>query len=1046
MSISEISIRRPVFAWMLMASLIVFGAISFNRMGVSLLPDVDFPVISVGLNLLGAAPEVMETDVVDVVENSLSTIQGVKLITSSSRKGSANVTVQLELDRNVDLALQDVQAKISESMRQLPKELEAPTISKTNPDDAPIMWITVESDKHSLRELMQYTRDHLQQHFATTPDVGDINFGGYVDPNLRVWVSSQELNRYQLTVTDVISTIQNEHSEVPGGWIEEGSKEYTIRTLGEATSLEEFEKLPIITRGGAPNFLPIPLGKVAKIEKGLADIRRVSRAMGKPAVGLGITKQRGSNSVQVARDVRKKIKTLEQNLPEGMKLSVNFDSTKFIEESVHELNFTLVLSAILTSLVCWIFLGSWSSTFNVLLSIPTSIVGTFIILYFSGFTLNTFTLLGLSLAIGIVVDDAIMVLENIIRYREKGLSKEEAALIGSKEITFAALAATLSIAAIFLPVTFMKGIIGKFFFQFGVTMTAAVMLSLLEALTLTPMRCSQFLEAGERTTRLGKFFEATLHHAKVFYEKTLYSVLNHPWKTLFASLVFFFASLISIRFLQKEFAPVQDQGRFMIRAKTPIGSNISYTDLKFKEVEKYLSERKELERYYVSVGGFGGSDVNSGIMFITMKPQGQRGITPEIKREATQQDLMGIFRKDLNEIQDLTVTVQDLSMRGFGAGRGFPFELSIQGPDWTQLGELSKTLTEKMKASGLVTDLDSDYLVGMPELQVLPNREKAAQHGVSLGAIGQTVSALMGGVIVGQYNEGGHRDDIRLKILDEGGDRMDRINRLRIRNNRGELIPLSLVVDIKESPSLLSVARRNRQRAVSIYGNIAKGKSQQEALDYAMSTSQNFFPEGYRVVATGGSEDMKETFKGLVFALVLGLVVAYMILASQFNSYIDPFSVLIALPFSISGALLALLLTGQSINMYSMIGIVLLMGIVKKNSILLVDFTNQIRSDKAWDVRSALLAACPVRLRPILMTSIATIAGAIPPALAWGPGAESRVPMAITIIGGVLVSTFLTLYVVPVVYQLLTRIEKRSFTKSVPLGSFLGHEESERTI
>lgn len=1004
-----------------MASLIVFGGISFNRMGMSLLPDVDFPVISVGLSLLGAAPEVMETDVVDVVENSLSTIQGVQLISSTSRKGSANVTIQLDLDRDVDLAMQDVQAKISESTRKLPKELDAPTISKTNPDDAPIMWLTVESENTPLRELMQYTRDHLQQHFATTPDVGDINFGGYVDPNLRVWVSAQELARYQLTVMDVITTIQNEHSEVPGGWIEEGGKEYTIRTMGEATSVSEFEKLPIITRGGAPNFMPIPLGKVAKVEQGLADIRRISRGRGKPAVGLGIRKQRGANAVKVAQDVRKKIALLEKKLPEGMKLSINFDSTQFIEEAVHELNFTLVLSALLTALVCWIFLGSWSSTVNVLLSIPTSVVGTFIVLYFSGFTLNTFTLLGLSLAIGIVVDDAIMVLENIIRYREKGLTKEEAALVGSKEITFAALAATLSIVAIFLPVAFMKGVIGKFFFQFGVTMTVAVLLSLLEALTLTPMRCAQFLEAGERSTRLGKLFESSLGAVKAFYETTLQKVIQRPWMTCGVSVLFFLLSLGSIKFLKKEFSPAQDQGRFMIRAQTPIGSNIAFTDAKFKEVETYLEKRADIERYYVAVGGFGGTDVNAGIIFITMKPQGKRGIDPQLKREPTQQDLMNLVRTDLNQIADLKVTVQDLSMRGFGSGRGFPFEVSIQGADWKQLGELSKRLIDEMNQSGLVTDLDSDYLVGMPELQVIPNREKASQHGVSLAAIGQTVSALMGGIIVGQYSEGGHRDDIRLKILDEGGTRLERLNRLKIRNNRGELIPLSFVVNIDESPSLLSIARRNRQRAVSVYGNIASGKSQQEAIEIALQKAKTFFPDGYILEATGSSEDLKKTFQGLIFALVLGLVVAYMILASQFNSYVDPLSVLIALPFSISGALLALLITGQSLNMYSMIGIVLLMGIVKKNSILLVDFTNQVRTEKKTDLRSALLEACPIRLRPILMTSFATIAGAIPPALALGPGAESRVPMAITVIGGVLVSTLLTLYVVPCVVQLLKR-------------------------
>lgn len=563
-------------------------------------------------------------------------------------------------------------------------------------------------------------------------------------------------------------------------------------------------------------------------------------------------------------------------------------------------------------------------------------------------------------------------------------------------------------------------------------MTAAVLLSLLEALTLTPMRCAQFLEAGERTTKLGKLFEWSLHQTKLFYETTLTKTIQYPWATLGVSLLFFFLSLGSARFLKKEFAPSEDQGRFMLRAQTPIGSNISFTDEKFKEVESFLAKRTDLERFYASVGGFGGGDVNSGIIFITMKPRGKRGVDPILKREPSQQDLMNLFRTELNKIPDLKVTVQDLSMRGMGAGRGFPFEMSIQGPDWKKLGELSQTLIEKMNASGLVTDLDSDYLVGMPELQVLPDRDRAAKHGVSLAAIGQTVSALMGGVIVGQYNVGGHRDDIRLKILDEGGDRVERLRRLTIRNNRGELIPLSSVVTIKESPSLLSVARRNRQRAVTVFGNIAKGKSQQDALDQALAVSKTFFPEGYQIQATGSSEDMKETFKGLIFALVLGLVVAYMILGSQFNSYIDPFSVLIALPFSISGALLALLLTGQSINMYSMIGIVLLMGIVKKNSILLVDFTNHVRSEKRADVKTALLEACPIRLRPILMTSIATIAGAIPAAFALGPGAESRVPMAITVIGGVLVSTILTLYVVPCVYQLLSKLERRALASDLP--------------
>lgn len=444
-----------------MSALIIFGGISFLRMGISQLPDVDFPVINISMSLTGAAPEVMESDVVDVIENAVMSVEGVTQVTSSAKSGSANITVQLDLKRDIDKALQDVQAKIAQSLRKLPNDIDPAVVSKTNPEDQPIMWVALESDRHTRREMSTYTRDHLQDQFATTPDVGDINLGGYVDPNLRVWVSSSELNRYQLTVTDVISAIKSEHNEPPAGWIVEKDKEFNVRVLGQASNVTEFENIVINSRGGAPNFAPLYLKQVAKVEEGLADIRRISRAMGKPAVGLGIRKQRGSNAVQVAKDIKLKISKIEKKLPEGMKLGINFDSTKFIEESVAELNFTLLMAAILTSIVCWFFLGSWSSTLNVLMSIPTSIVGSFIFLYFAGFTLNTFTLLGLSLAIGIVVDDAIMVLENIIRHREMGKTRMQAAFDGSHEITFAAVAATFSIVAIFLPVAFMDGVIGK---------------------------------------------------------------------------------------------------------------------------------------------------------------------------------------------------------------------------------------------------------------------------------------------------------------------------------------------------------------------------------------------------------------------------------------------------------------------------------------------------------------------------------------------------------------------------------------------------------
>ncbi|MBI4353969.1 MAG: efflux RND transporter permease subunit, partial [Candidatus Omnitrophica bacterium] len=485
MTLSDLSIKKPVFAWMLMAGLIVFGAISFNRMGVSQMPDVDFPVVSVSLSWEGAAPEVMETDVVDVVEDAITSIQGVRDIASSIRQGSATVTIEFDLERDIDVAVQEVQTKIAQAQRQLPNELDPPVVAKVNPQDQPIMWLGVTGDV-SKRELMEYVQDHLKDEFQTISGVGEIFLGGFIERNLRVWVDADKLEAYQLTVEDVIRAIQREHVEVPAGRIETGAQEFNVRAMGEAGTPEEFGDIVITTRAGAPIYTPIYLKDVARIEDGLADVRRISRIMGRTAVGLGIRKQRGANEVATAHRVLEKMKEVQQRLPEGFEIGVNFNRTKFIEDSIHELTFTLILSAILTSLVCWMFLGSWSATLNILLAIPTSIIGSFICLYFLHFTLNTFTLLGLSLAIGIVVDDAIMVLENIVRYREEGLEKVEAALVGARQITSAALAATLAIIAIFLPVAFMSGIIGKFFFEFGMTISIAVALSLLEALTLAP--------------------------------------------------------------------------------------------------------------------------------------------------------------------------------------------------------------------------------------------------------------------------------------------------------------------------------------------------------------------------------------------------------------------------------------------------------------------------------------------------------------------------------------------------------------------------------
>lgn len=1024
MSLIDTSVRRPVFAWILMIGIVFFGAIAFSRLGVSSMPDVDFPVVTVQLSLPGASPEVMETNVVDIVEDNLLSVEGVKQLTSTSSYGQASITVELDLSRNVDAALQEVQTRVAQAQRNLPAALDPPVITKSNPEDQPIMFVAVTTTSTSKRELMMYVRDNLKTQFSIVPGVGQIFMGGFVDRNLRIWVDGKRLAAHELTVGDVVNAITREHQEQPAGLLETPERQWNVRAMGEAGTVQAFGDLPILYRGGQPMFDTIVrIRDVARVEDGLGDVRRISRFSGTPAVGLGIVKQRGTNAIAVAQGVRARMAEVEKNLPPGYKLAVAFDSTAFIEESIHELEFTLILSAILTSIVCYFFLGNWSSTLNVLLAIPTSILGSFIVMYVFGFTLNTFTLLALSLAIGIVVDDAIMVLENIVRHREMGEGLVQGALKGTKEISFAAVATTMSIVAIFLPVVFMPGIVGRFFFQFGVTITAAVLLSLLEALTLTPMRTSRFLDVGHQN-RITRAVDAGFHGLSARYRAVLEYCLNHRWKVLIASLLFFAGTFLALVPIRKEFVPAQDQSRFLLRVQTPVGSSMAYTDKQARRIEEYVQSRPETTSYFSAVGGFSGDQSNLINIFLTMKPPASRPVDSEKKRRLTQQEFMGVIRKELAALSpEYRVTAQDLSMRGFSASRGFPVEVTIKGKDWEVLTSATSQIMEEMRKSGKYADVDSNFLQGQREAQIYPDRDKAAMYGVSVAQIGEVINAMIGGIRAGQFSEGGRRYDIRVRVATEERQKLADIRNIYVRNNRGELVSLAQVTRIEDRSALQSITRLNRDRAVTVFANPAQNQSQTEAIAFAVSAAQKSLPAGYLAEASGQSKTTGESFSGLALALGLGIVVAYMILASQFNSFLHPVTVLMALPFSFSGAVLTLLAFGQSLNMYSFIALLLLMGLVKKNSIMLVDFTNRMRTE-GLDARAALLAACPVRLRPILMTSIATIAAALPPALSFGPGGETRIPMALAVIGGTIVSTALTLIVIPCVYSLLRRFER----------------------
>lgn len=1015
MTLSDLSIKRPVFAWMIMFGLIVFGAISLGRLGVSQMPDVDFPVLTITANWTGAAPEVMEAEITDRLEQAVISVQGIRDILSTIRQGTTTITLEFELNRDIDAALQEVQANISRI--RLPKDVDPPTIQKTNPDDQPIMWLGVAGER-SLHDLIVYIDLHLRDQFQVLPGVGEVLLGGFTERNLRLWVDNEKLKQYELTILDLQKAIELNHTEIAAGYMENATKEMNVRMMGEGLTPEQVGNILITQRGSQPIYnTTIHVHDVARVEDSLNDIRRISRVNGHPGVGMGIKKQRGSNAVEVARAVKARMEEINRLLPKDMRITVNFDTTKFIEDSVRETEFTLLLSAIVTGLVCFLFLGSWSSTFNVLLSIPTSIIGTFMVLYFMGFTLNFFTLLGLALAVGIVVDDAIMVLENIVRHQQMGKNRMTAAGDGAREITFAAIAASVAVIAIFLPVAFMKGIIGKFFFQFGVTISAAVALSLLEAVTLMPMRCSQFLDVAHDTGRFSVWTNRQFQRLADLYRRLLDTCLNYRWTVIALSIAFFTTSLGIIWFLRAEFIPPQDMDVFLLSFQTPVGSSLQYTSDRLKEAEKILVTRPEVVRYFTAVGGFTGGEVNRGILFVTL--------TPKSQRRAGQFEIMAWCRQEMSKIPTVKVFPQDLSMRGFTAQRGFPIEFNIRGENYDVLKKKAAEIIQRMEKTGLMTDVDTDYREGMPEVRIWPDRARAAASSVSMGILGDTVNAAIGGVREGEYTHEGRRYDVRLRLNPEERLKAEDVNALQVRTAYGELIPITDVVRTETVPTLQTISRRMRERSISIFANVAPKKSQQEALKAAEKISRALLPEGYRFFLSGSAQTFRESFESLIFALVLGIVVAYMVLASQFNSFLHPFTVLLALPFSLTGALIALLLTNQSLNLYSFIGLVLLMGIVKKNSILLVEFTNKKRHADGMPLREAIMTAGPIRLRPILMTSFATIAAAVPPALALGPGAESRIPMAIAVIGGVLVSTFLTLLVVPCAYSLLAKLEHK---------------------
>ena len=1025
MWLADISIKRPVFATMLILALVVLGIVSYPSIGVDLFPRVEFPIVNIKTVLKGANPEFIDIDVTDKIEEAISTINGVKTINSSSTEGVSIVTVEFVLERKIDLAVQDVREKIAAIRSKLPTDIEEPVIEKVDPDATPVLWLAL-SGEQSERELSTYANEVLKEQLQKVNGVGAIRLAGQRLRQIRIWLNLERLNSYKITSQDVIRALQRENIEIPGGRIESDSREYIIKIKGEMASIDDFNELIVGYNKGSA----IKIKDIGRAEDGVEEKRTIARFGGAPAVGLGIQKQSGTNTVEVIDRVKLEMEKIKKTLPPGMRLDVSFDQSHFIKRSIHEVQTHLIYGGFFAVLAVLLFLKSLKITLISALAIPTSILATFSIMHGFGFTFNNMTMLGLSLCIGILIDDAIIVIENIHRHINKGMPPMQAASFAASEIGLAVMATTLAIVAIFLPVAFMKGIVGMFFLQFALTVVFAVLVSLLVSFTLTPMLSSRFLKMHDEKTeqkksggiisKISNKLDNVYLKTEEAYRKLLIFALDHKGKIVVIAVGIFVFSLLITKFIGKEFLPPEDQGRFIVRLQAPVNYSLDEADKMFRQAEDIVRSLPEVKTVFYAQGSGLTAEINKASMFVGLKPKAER------KRK--QQEIMRDVRKRFKEITGLKGTVEDVSLIGGGI-RQVPIQFSLQGRDLAALQDYSKQIIAEFSKLPGIVDVDTTLEAAKPEVRVFINRDKAAELGVDVATVAESINFLIGGELdVAKFkdNARGRRYDVRARLYPENRANPQDIGRIYVRAKDGRLIELSNIVTLQEAGGTSVINRVDRQRAIILFANL-EGKPLGQAKDELNSIAAKILPSGFATSYKGMADIMDESFFYLLFALGLGVVMAYMILAAQFESFIHPVTILISMPLSFIGAFGALLITGNTINIFSLIGLILLMGLVKKNAILLVDYTNTLRA-RGMNRKDALIEAGPVRLKPILMTTFAMIFGMMPIAIGIGEGAETRAPMAITTIGGLISSLFLTLIVVPVIYDIFDRLWER-FTK-----------------
>ncbi|MCF8054636.1 MAG: efflux RND transporter permease subunit [Deltaproteobacteria bacterium] len=998
-------------ATMFIASMVVLGIASYPLIGVDLFPRVDFPIVSITTTLDGASPEVVDIDVTDKIEEAVNTVNGVKSITSTSSEGRSQVVVEFHLERDIDLALQDVREKVAMRRSSLPTDVREPVIAKVDPDASPILWINVAGEK-SIGELSLYADEILKEQLQRVEGVGAVMTSGGRLRQARIWLDPAKMRAHMVTYQDVSSVLARENVELPAGRIEAPTKEYTIKVKGELPRIADFENLVVAYNKGAR----VRLADIGTVEDGLEEKRSLARFNGQPAVGLGIQKQSGANTVEVANRVKKEIEKIKKNAPLGTSINIVFDQSIYIVRSISEVQWHLVLGGIFAVLTVLLFLKSVRITFISALALPISVIATFTIIHFFNFTFNNLTMLALTLSVGILIDDAIIVVENIHRHIEEGMEPREAASFGTTEIGTAVMATTLAIAVIFLPVAFMKGIIGRFFLQFALTVVFAVFVSMIVSFTLTPMLASIILKKHQKKSRwkffdvAGEAIEKNYSRIENFYKRLLALSLDNRKTVLLIAAGLFIMSLYITKFMGKEFSPAEDWGQFVVRMEVSRDNSFGRAQELLAQGEERVTNIPEVVSVFYTQGGSEGRVTNAR-MFVRLKPKKER--------KKSQEEIKAQIRKELNSIPGIKGSAEDISLIGGALGRNVPIQVAISGGDLNSLYGYTKVITEQFSKIPGVVDVNTNIDLGNPELRVHIDRERATDMGISVLNIAQVINFLIGGettVTRFKDEERGRRYDVRARLIPSARETPQAIGALQVRTSDGKIVDLANVVSIQEGGAPSTITRVDRQRAIMLFSSL-ENKPVGEAVNDLNSIAANTLPDNYQMQFKGQASTMAESFQYLLLALLLGIILAYMVLAAQFESFLHPFTVLLAMPLSFIGAFGALILFGKTLSIFSFIGLILLMGLVKKNSILLVDFTNTLRARGA-DCRTALLNACPVRLRPILMTTFAMIFGMIPVAFGVGEGAETRSPMGIAIIGGLISSLFLTLLVVPVAYDL----------------------------